>query len=163
MHAVVIEFARNVCGLAGANTTENNIEADHPVIALITQWEDHLGKIETRNRNSDLGGTMRLGAQKSVLLEGTLARKVYGEDIICERHRHRYEFNNTYREVLQQNGLTLSATSEDGNLIEMVELPQSEHPWFLSCQFHPEFTSTPRDGHPLFAGFIAAAKENKKS
>ncbi len=161
MHAVVIEYARNVCGLTGANTTENNLQSPHPVIALITQWEDHLGQIETRNTNSDLGGTMRLGAQKSILSSGSLVNKVYGADVITERHRHRYEFNNAYRELLETNGLKLTATSEDGELIEMVELANDVHPWFIACQFHPEFTSTPRDGHPLFAGFIAAAKENK--
>ena len=161
MHAVVIEYARNVCGLTGANTTENNLQSPHPVIALITQWEDHLGQIETRNTNSDLGGTMRLGAQKSILSLGSLVNKVYGAKVITERHRHRYEFNNAYRELLETNGLKLTATSEDGQLIEMVELASDVHPWFIACQFHPEFTSTPRDGHPLFAGFIAAAKENK--
>ncbi len=161
MHAVVIEYARNVCGLEAANTTENNIKTPHPVIALITQWEDHLGQIETRNLNSDLGGTMRLGAQKSLLKQDSLVSKVYDSNVVIERHRHRYEFNNAYREKLQECGLDLSATSEDGELIEMVELPQAEHPWFIACQFHPEFTSTPRDGHPLFADFIKAAKENK--
>jgi len=161
MHAVVIEYARNVCHLEKANTTENNIETPHPVIALITQWQDHLGQVETRSKDSDLGGTMRLGSQKSLLQKDSLARKVYGKDIIEERHRHRYEFNNTYRQILQENGLTLSATSDDGDLIEMVELPTSVHPWFVACQFHPEFTSTPRDGHPLFASFIKAAMENK--
>ncbi len=161
MHAVVIEYARNVCGLEGANTTENNLQTPHPVIALITQWQDHLGQLETRDLDSDLGGTMRLGAQKSVLKKGSLVNKVYGSDVIVERHRHRYEFNNAYRESLENCGLHLSATSEDGELIEMVELPQSEHPWYVACQFHPEFTSTPRDGHPLFANFIKAAIENK--
>lgn len=161
MHAVVIEYARNVCHLEKANTTENNIETPHPVIALITQWQDHLGQVETRSKDSDLGGTMRLGSQKSLLQKDSLAQKVYGKDIIEERHRHRYEFNNTYRQILQENGLTLSATSDDGDLIEMVELSTSVHPWFVACQFHPEFTSTPRDGHPLFASFIKAAMENK--
>jgi CTP synthase len=161
MHAVVIEYARNICGLDNANTTENDIQTPHPVIALITQWEDHLGQIETRDKESDLGGTMRLGSQKSLLKSGSLVNKVYGADIITERHRHRYEFNNAYRDVLESNGLHLSATSEDGELIEMVELPQDQHPWFIACQFHPEFTSTPRDGHPLFAGFIDAAKKHK--
>jgi len=161
MHAVVIEYARNICDLNGANTTENDIETPHPVIALITQWEDHLGRIETRNTESDLGGTMRLGLQKSLLNSGSLVNQVYGADVISERHRHRYEFNNAYREVLQSNGLNLSATSEDGELIEMVELPTNVHPWFIACQFHPEFTSTPRDGHPLFANFVKAAIKNK--
>ena len=161
MHAVVIEYARNVCGLDNANTTENDIQTPHPVIALITQWEDHLGQIEIRDKNSDLGGTMRLGAQKSLLKQGSLVNQVYASDVIVERHRHRYEFNNAYRQSLENCGLKLSATSEDGELIEMVELPQGEHPWFIACQFHPEFTSTPRDGHPLFAAFVKAAIENK--
>ncbi len=161
MHAVVIEYARHVCGLTNANTTENDITTPHPVIALITQWQDHLGQIETRSKNSDLGGTMRLGAQTAVLQKKSLVNHVYASDTITERHRHRYEFNNAYREILQENGLRLSATSEDGQLIEMVELPQKVHPWFIACQFHPEFTSTPRDGHPLFAHFIKAAKEHK--
>lgn len=161
MHAVVIEYARNICDLAGANTTENNIETPHPVIALITQWEDHLGRIETRNTDSDLGGTMRLGLQKSLLNPGSLVNQVYNTDVISERHRHRYEFNNAYREILQNNGLNLSASSEDGELIEMVELPTTVHPWFIACQFHPEFTSTPRDGHPLFASFVKAAIDNQ--
>ena len=158
----MIEYARHVCGLEHANTTENDLQTPHPVIALITQWQDHLGQIETRNENSDMGGTMRLGAQVAVLAKDSLACKVYGTEKIRERHRHRYEFNNAYRQVLQQNGLILSAKSEDGELIEMVELPQTTHPWFIACQFHPEFTSTPRDGHPLFAGFIKAAMENKQ-
>ncbi len=162
MHAVVIEYARHVCGLEYANTTENDLQTPHPVIALITQWQDHLGQIETRNENSDMGGTMRLGSQIAVLAKDSLVNKVYAADKISERHRHRYEFNNAYRDILQQNGLILSAKSEDGELIEMVELPQTTHPWFIACQFHPEFTSTPRDGHPLFAGFIKAAMENKK-
>lgn len=161
MHAVVIEYARNVCGLTDANTTENNLESPHPVIALITQWEDHLGQIETRNKQSDLGGTMRLGSQKSILKPDSLVNKVYQSEVITERHRHRYEFNNTYRKVLEDKGLKLTGTSEDGELIEMVELDKQTHPWFIACQFHPEFTSTPRDGHPLFASFIAAAKDNK--
>jgi len=161
MHAVVIEYARNICNLDNANTTENDIRTPHPVIALITQWEDHLGQIEVRDTDSDLGGTMRLGLQKSLLKKGSLVSSVYGSEIISERHRHRYEFNNAYRDVLEKNGLILSATSEDGELIEMVELSQDKHPWFVACQFHPEFTSTPRDGHPLFAGFVKAAIDNK--
>ncbi len=161
MHAVVIEYARNVCGLDDANTTENDIKTPHPVIALITQWQDELGQVEIRDKDSDLGGTMRLGAQKSLLAKGSLVNRVYDADTITERHRHRYEFNNAYRDILQTNGLQLSATSEDGELIEMVELPQDQHPWFVACQFHPEFTSTPRDGHPLFAKFVKAAIDNK--
>ncbi|MCF6288926.1 MAG: CTP synthase [Proteobacteria bacterium] len=161
MHAVVIEYARNVCSLNNANTTENDIKTPHPVIALITQWEDHLGQIEVRDFDSDLGGTMRLGLQKSLLKTDSLVTKIYDSDVIAERHRHRYEFNNAYREILENNGLVLSATSEDAELIEMVELPTHVHPWFVSCQFHPEFTSTPRDGHPLFASFVKAAIGNK--
>lgn len=161
MHAVVIEYARNVCGLENANTTENDINSPHPVIALITQWQDHLGQLEKRDLNSDLGGTMRLGSQKTYLQSGSLVHKVYGSSVISERHRHRYEFNNAYRQVLQKNGLLLSATSQDNELIEMVELSTDIHPWFIACQFHPEFTSTPRGGHPLFSNFIKAAKENK--
>lgn len=161
MHAVVIEYARNVCGLENANTTENDINSPHPVIALITQWQDHLGQLEKRDSNSDLGGTMRLGSQKTYLQSGSLVHKVYGSSVISERHRHRYEFNNAYRQVLQKNGLLLSATSQDNELIEMVELSTDIHPWFIACQFHPEFTSTPRGGHPLFSNFIKAAKENK--
>jgi CTP synthase len=161
MHAVVVEYARNVCGLKNANTTENDIKTPHPVIALITQWQDHLGQLEKRSSDSDLGGTMRLGSQKTHLQAGSLVRKVYASDVISERHRHRYEFNNAYRQVLQDNGLNLSATSQDSELVEMVELATDVHPWFIACQFHPEFTSTPRGGHPLFASFIKAAKENK--
>ena len=161
MHAVVIEYARNVCGLDNANTTENDIKTPHPVIALITQWQDELGQVEIRDKDSDLGGTMRLGAQKSILAKDSLVNSIYESDSITERHRHRYEFNNAYRDILQTNGLQLSATSEDGKLIEMVELSQDQHPWFVACQFHPEFTSTPRDGHPLFAKFVKAAIDNK--
>ena len=161
MHAVVIEYARNVCGLENANTTENDIQTPHPVIALITQWQDELGQVEIRDKDSDLGGTMRLGAQKSILAKDSLVNSIYESDSITERHRHRYEFNNAYRDILQTNGLQLSATSEDGKLIEMVELSQDQHPWFVACQFHPEFTSTPRDGHPLFAKFVKAAIDNK--
>ncbi|VAW37895.1 CTP synthase, partial [hydrothermal vent metagenome] len=161
MHAAVIEYARNVCDLDNANTTENNVKTPHPVIALITQWQDHLGQIKTRDVDSDLGGTMRLGSQKSILKSGSLVNKIYGATTVSERHRHRYEFNNAYREVLQKNGLYLSATSADGKLIEMIELATDIHPWFVACQFHPEFTSTPRDGHPLFASFIKAAIGDK--
>ena len=155
MQVAVIEFARNVAGLEGAQSTEFFRETPHPVIGLITEWQDHTGKIERRDENSDLGGTMRLGGQSCKLVPGTLARQVYGKDEIVERHRHRYEFNNAYREVLEKAGLTLSGTSVDGNLVEMIEI--ADHPWFVACQFHPEFTSTPRDGHPLFKGFVEAA------
>ena len=161
MQVAVIEFARNVAGLEGAQSTEFYRETPHPVIGLITEWQDHTGKIERRDENSDLGGSMRLGGQTCKLVPGTLARRVYGKDEIVERHRHRYEFNNAYREVLQRAGMTISGTSVDGNLVEMVEI--GDHPWFVACQFHPEFTSTPRDGHPLFTGFIEAAIRNRES
>ena len=155
MQTAVVEFARNVCGLEGANSTEMNPDSPHPVIGLITEWLDEKGQKEMRDEGCDLGGTMRLGAQRCRLEPNTLARKLYAKDEILERHRHRFEFNNTYRDRLTENGLVLSGFSTDGRLVEMVELP--DHPWFLACQFHPEFTSTPRDGHPLFTGFIRAA------
>jgi len=155
MQAAVVEFVRNVCGLKDANSTEINPQTANPVIGLITEWLDQSGKLETRNQDSDLGGTMRLGGQKCRLRAGSLAHKLYGEDVITERHRQRYEFNNRYRELVQKNGMLLSGISMDGMLVEMIELPS--HPWFLACQFHPEFTSNPRAGHPLFTGFIEAA------
>jgi CTP synthase len=127
------------------------------VIALITEWTTSSGDVERRSEASDLGGTMRLGAQESRILTGTLARKVYGRDVIHERHRHRFEFNNNYLERMQKAGLSISAYSEDG-LVEIIELPA--HPWFIGVQFHPEFTSNPRDGHPLFTGFVRAAREH---
>jgi len=155
LQTAVVEFARNVCGLKEANSTEIDPDSPDPVIGLITEWMDEKGQRELRDEGSDLGGTMRLGAQRCSLVSDTLARKLYGKDQVLERHRHRYEFNNHYRDVLTRNGLRLSGLSSDGALVEMVELP--EHPWFVACQFHPEFTSTPRDGHPLFTGFIRAA------
>jgi CTP synthase len=155
MQAAVVEFARDVCGLADAHTTEINPETTNPVIGLITEWLDKTGKLETREAGSDLGGTMRLGGQECRLREGSLARKLYGKEVIVERHRHRYEFNNRYRDVMQKNGMLLSGLSMDEMLVEMIELPG--HPWFIGCQFHPEFTSNPREGHPLFTGFIEAA------
>ena len=155
MQVAVIEFARNVAGLREAQSTEFRKNTPHPVIALITEWQDRTGTVERRTEQSDLGGTMRLGGQACRLVPGTLAHAMYGKDVITERHRHRYEFNNSYRATLQEAGLTLSGTSLDGNLVEMVEI--ADHPWFLACQFHPEFTSTPRDGHPLFIGFVQAA------
>ncbi len=155
MQAAVVEFARNVCGLPKANSTEIDIDTPDPVIGLITEWLDRSGKVETRSEESDMGGTMRLGGQRCRLGEDTLVRRLYGEDIITERHRHRYEFNNNYRDILRQNGMVLSGLSMDETLVEIVELP--DHPWFIGCQFHPEFTSTPRDGHPLFTGFVEAA------
>jgi CTP synthase len=156
MQVAVIEFSRHCAGLAGAHSTEFAPESPHPVIGLITEWQAEDGTIETRSHDSDLGGTMRLGGQPCVLQTGSLARTTYGAEQIVERHRHRYEFNNHYRETLAKHGLILSGTSIDGNLVEMVEL--QDHPWFLACQFHPEFTSRPRQGHPLFSGFVSAAR-----
>ncbi|MGB5306911.1 MAG: CTP synthase [Gammaproteobacteria bacterium] len=155
MQVAVIEFARHVAGLDGAHSTEFEKGAVHPVIALITEWSRADGGVEQRNEDSDLGGSMRLGAQSCQLAPGSLARRTYGADVIEERHRHRYEFNNHYRQPLEDAGLRLSGVSLDGQLVEVVEI--SDHPWFFACQFHPEFTSTPRDGHPLFTGFINAA------
>jgi len=155
MQAAVVEYARNVCGMEDANTTENNKDTPYPVIAMITEWLDSSGKREVRSDESDMGGTMRLGGQRCRLRPGTLARKVYGQDMIVERHRHRYEFNNNYRAELKEKGMILSGVSSDETLVEMVEL--EDHPFFLACQFHPEFTSSPRGGHPLFNGFIEAA------
>jgi CTP synthase len=155
MQVACIEFARDVVGLAGANSTEFNRASPDPVIALISEWQDRTGLTLTRNEASDLGGTMRLGAQESRLEPGSLAHSLYGRSVINERHRHRYEFNNGYLEVMREHGLRFSGFSADG-LVEIVELPG--HPWFVAVQFHPEFTSTPRDGHPLFSGFIRAAR-----
>ncbi len=160
LQTAVVEFARNVCDLEGANSTEMDPDTPHPVIGLITEWMDEKGQRELRDENSNLGGTMRLGAQRCRLVSDTLARKLYAKDEVLERHRHRYEFNNGYREVMTEHGLQLSGFSVDGTLVEIVELP--EHPWFLGCQFHPEFTSTPRDGHPLFTGFVRAALERQQ-
>ncbi len=155
MQVAVIEYARHQAGLEGAHSTEFYPDTPHPVIALITEWQDKAGRIEHRDKNTDLGGTMRLGAQPCRLAADSLAYRLYGKEIIEERHRHRYEFNNVYRSPLEQAGLRISGVSIDGELVEIVEIP--EHPWFLGCQFHPEFTSTPRRGHPLFVGFIEAA------
>ncbi len=155
MQVAVIEFARNVAGLGRAHSTEFDPGTPDPVIALVTEWINAEGKRELRSLASDLGGTMRLGGQECRLTPGSRAHAVYGKDTIIERHRHRYEFNNHYRERLQQKGLVISGLSADG-LVEIVELVQ--HPWFIGVQFHPEFTSTPRDGHPLFSGYIEAAR-----
>ncbi|HKL49969.1 MAG TPA: CTP synthase [Wenzhouxiangellaceae bacterium] len=160
LQTAVIEFARNVCGLEGANSTEIDIDTPHPVIGLITEWLDETGQRQLRDEGCDLGGTMRLGAQRCRLIAGTRVRKLYGKDEIFERHRHRYEFNNTYRETLEQHGMKIAGVSADDMLVEIIELP--EHPWFVGCQFHPEFTSTPREGHPLFTGFIRAALEHAR-
>ncbi|HEY6863788.1 MAG TPA: CTP synthase [Burkholderiales bacterium] len=155
MQLAVIEFARNVVGLAGANSTEFEPDTPHPVIALVTEWQDRDGRVERRSEKSDLGGTMRLGAQAAALEGGSLARKIYGADTVNERHRHRYEVNNQYIERLKDKGLRVSGLTQREQLCEMVELPG--HPWFVGCQFHPEFTSTPRAGHPLFTAFVEAA------
>jgi len=155
MQSAVIEYARNVVGLEGAHSTEFLPDTPDPVIGLITEWLTEDGQLETRSESSDLGGTMRLGSQKCQLTPGSLAHQVYGKDVITERHRHRYEFNNTYLEQFEKAGLVVSGKSIDGRLVEIVEIP--DHPWFLACQFHPEFTSKPRTGHPLFTGFIKAA------
>ena len=161
MQAAVVDVARNVAGLEGANSTENDKQSPHPVIGLITEWRTQSGDIERRDENSDLGGSMRLGLQEQRVKPGTLAHRMYGKDVVGERHRHRYEFNNRYRTQLEGAGLVISAKSMDDLLVEMVELPEAGHPWFLACQAHPEFLSTPRHGHPLFIGFIRAARERK--
>jgi len=161
MQAAVVEYARTIVGLADANSTENDKQSAHPVIGLITEWRTATGEVEKRDERTDLGGSMRLGLQEARLKPGTLARDLYGKDVIAERHRHRYEFNNRYRTQLEDAGLVISAKSMDDLLVEMIELPRAVHPWFLACQAHPEFLSTPRDGHPLFVGFIRAAREMK--
>jgi CTP synthase len=161
MQAAVVDYARHVAQLADANSTENDKQSPHPVIGLITEWRTATGDVEKRDERSDLGGTMRLGLQEQRLKPGTLARDLYGKDVVAERHRHRYEFNNRYRTQLEDAGLVIAAKSMDDLLVEMVELPRAVHPWFLACQAHPEFLSTPRDGHPLFVGFIRAAREKK--
>jgi len=157
LQVAVIEAARNLAGLDGAMSTEFHRDTPHPVVALITEWQDVSGDLEQRDEGSDLGGTMRLGAQQVHLAEGSLAATSYGATLIEERHRHRYEVNNNYRAQLEDAGLRFSGTSVD-DLVEMVEIPG--HPWFLASQFHPEFTSNPRDGHPLFIGFITAARQH---
>ncbi|MBO9663540.1 CTP synthase [Dokdonella sp.] len=159
MHAAVTDFARHVAGLEGANSSESDRNCAHPVIALITEWTTGSGDVEKRDESSDKGGTMRLGAQECRLKAGTLSRELYGQDVVRERHRHRYEFNNRYRQQFEDLGLIIAGKSMDDLLVEMIELPN--HPWFVACQAHPEFTSTPRDGHPLFIGFIRAAREQK--
>jgi CTP synthase len=161
MQAAVVDYARHVLGYADANSSENNKQSQHPVIGLITEWRTASGEVERRSEESDLGGTMRLGLQDQRIKPGTLARELYGKDVVGERHRHRYEFNNRYLNELENAGLVISAKSMDETLVEMVELPRANHPWFLACQAHPEFLSTPRDGHPLFIGFIRAAREHK--
>jgi len=161
MQVAVIEYARNVAGLEGAHSTEFDRDTRHPVIALITEWLNADGSVEQRGEDVDIGGTMRLGAQKCKLAKGTISRELYGQDVINERHRHRYEFNNGYRQDLEDAGMKVAGTSVDGRLVEIIENPG--HPWFVACQFHPEFTSTPRYGHPLFSGFLAAALKHRNA
>jgi CTP synthase len=155
LQAAVVEYARHVAGLGKANSTEFEQDCEHPVIALISEWTTAAGITEVRDENSDLGGTMRLGGQKCLLETDSTTHRCYRQNEIVERHRHRYEFNNDYLKVLSDAGLKLVGKSADGMLVEVVEVP--DHPWFVGCQFHPEFTSTPREGHPLFSGFIEAA------
>jgi len=160
MQLAVIEYARHVAGMSDANSTEFNLESEHPVVALITEWRDRDGKVETRSNDSDLGGTMRLGAQRCPIKPGTLAQRIYGDEV-NERHRHRYEVNNHYVPALEKSGLIISARTPSENLPEIMELPQTMHPWFVGVQFHPEFTSTPRTGHPLFKAFVEAALQRQ--
>ncbi len=160
MQVAVIEFARHVAGLKDAHSTEFKKDCENPVVGLITEWKDATGSLEQRSEESDLGGTMRLGGQKCRLEQGSTAHQSYGKDVIVERHRHRYEVNNNLLPQLEEAGLIVSGRSMDSALVEVVEAP--DHPWFVACQFHPEFTSTPRDGHGLFEGFIKAAYEHSK-
>ena len=160
LHAAVIDVARNCVGLSGAHSAEISEKPEHPVIALITEWTDEEGIQEKRGEDSDLGGTMRLGEQACVINQGSLAERVYGTTVVRERHRHRYEVNNNYIADLEKAGLKIGGRSEDGELVEMVEI--EDHPWFLACQFHPEFTSTPRQGHPLFIGFVEAGLQKSR-
>ncbi len=155
LQIAMIEYARNKANMANANSTEFDTETPYPVIALVTEWTDQTGKVETRHETSEKGGTMRLGGQACKLVKGSLAQRIYGKDTVTERHRHRYEVNNNLLPTIEAAGLKVSGRSQD-NLVEMIELP--DHPWFVGCQFHPEFTSSPRDGHPLFAAFVEAAK-----
>ncbi len=162
MQLAVIEYARHVTGMADANSTEFNLETEHPVVALITEWLDRDGKVAKRSADSDLGGTMRLGSQRCPIKPGTMAHSIYGNEV-NERHRHRYEVNNHYVPTLEKTGLVISARTPSEDLPEMMELPKSQHPWFVGVQFHPEFTSTPRDGHPLFEAYVTAAVAHKES
>ncbi len=160
MQIAIVEFARHKAGLSEANSTEFDPLTPYPVVALVAEWTNAAGQLEARNEHSEKGGTMRLGGQACTLLAGSLAEKLYGNDKIIERHRHRYEVNNTFIANIEAAGMKISGRSEQDNLVEMIELP--DHPWFVGCQFHPEFTSNPRDGHPLFNGFIRAAKDNAR-
>jgi CTP synthase len=160
MQVAVIEIARHLANFESAHSTEFDTETPYPVIGLIREWQDASGQVETRDADSDLGGTMRLGGQQCRLKTDTLIHSAYSEEVIVERHRHRYEFNNQYRSKLEAAGMVISGESMDGELVEVIEL--HDHPWFLGCQFHPEFTSSPREGHPLFKGFIRAARLQRK-
>jgi len=162
MQVATIEFARHVAGMAYANSTEFEPDSPFPVIALINEWKDADGTIKTRNENSDLGGTMRLGAQSSDVAKGTLAYEIYGS-VVTERHRHRYEANVNYLDLLRKSGLVISALTQSEQLTEIIELPKSVHPWFVGVQFHPEFKSTPWDGHPLFNAYIKAALDQQST
>ncbi|MDP2761195.1 MAG: CTP synthase [Sideroxyarcus sp.] len=162
MQLAVIEYARNVAGMNDANSTEFDLETEHPVVALITEWLDRDGKVAKRSTDSDMGGTMRLGSQRCPVKPGTMAQKIYGDEV-NERHRHRYEVNNHYVPVLEKTGMIISARTPSEDLPEMMELPQSMHPWFVGVQFHPEFTSTPRTGHPLFESYVEAAVARKEA
>ena len=157
LQVAIIEYARHMANMKGANSTEFDDKTNYPVIGLITEWQDENGNTQKRNSDSHLGGTMRLGGQECELIKGSNAQKIYGVNRVIERHRHRYEVNNKFISKIEEAGLFVSGRSNDGSLVEMIEIPG--HPWFVACQFHPEFTSTPRDGHPLFEGFIKAAKE----
>ncbi|TAG80461.1 MAG: CTP synthetase, partial [Burkholderiales bacterium] len=163
MQVAVIEFARHKCGLTGAHSSEFDKQSPHQVIGLVTEWKDASGNVQTRDEKSDLGGTMRLGAQKASLAPGSLAATVYGATNINERHRHRYEVNGFYVDQFEKNGMVVSGRSAVQNLVEVVEYPQDVHPWFLGVQYHPEFNSTPRGGHPLFKAFVAAAMAQRKN
>ena len=160
MQIAVIEFARNILGFKNANSTEFNPKTKFPVIGLVTEWKDKSGNTEYRDDSSDLGGTMRLGGQTCILRKSSLSHKLYKDNKIIERHRHRYEFNPEYRKIVDSNGMLISGTSADGKLVEMIEI--KNHPWFIGCQFHPEFTSNPRDGHPLFNNFVSKALKLKR-
>jgi len=162
MQVATIEVARHLAGLEGANSTEFDPDTPHPVIALIDEWQDRDGTIQHRDAHSDLGGTMRLGAQSSDVVAGTLAYQIYGK-VVTERHRHRYEANQHYLQRLRDAGLVISAITQREKLTEIVELPQSVHPWFVGVQFHPEFKSTPWDGHPLFISYVKAALAHQLS
>lgn len=160
MQVALIEYARNVAGMTDAHSTEFSQDTTHPVVGLITEWVDNEGNVEERSEKSNLGGTMRLGAQLCHLQDGTKARDLYAQPSIYERHRHRYEVNNSLLPKLEKAGLKVSGLSADKKLVEIIEIPN--HPWFVAAQFHPEFTSTPRDGHPLFAGFVKAAGQHQR-